>query len=64
MAETERGIANPLPTVLPEYESTSGELTISINGMTLLLDVLERIQQQLAMINDGENLEIGKRHYG
>lgn len=66
MAEVEKGIENPLPTttILPKYESSGGDLTISINGMVQLLDALERIQQQLAMINDGENLEPGERHYG
>ena len=28
-----------------------------------ILDVLERIQQQLAKQNEDENLEPGKRHY-
>ncbi len=42
-----------------------GSYTISIGGPEFeqLLDVLERIQQQLASINNGSNLEPGERHY-
>ena len=29
-----------------------------------ILDALERIQQQLAKMNEGENLVEGDRHYG
>lgn len=64
MAEVVKGIENPLPTTSPTYEGPNGGLVVSIEWADSLMDVLERIQQQLAMINEGENLELGERHYG
>lgn len=40
------------------------EIQILIRTQDTGIDVSERIQQQLAMINEGENLKPGERHYG
>ncbi len=46
----------------------AGELLISTLDIFLVLeriaDTMERVQQQLAKINEGENLEPGERYYG
>ncbi len=41
----------------------SGGLVTEDATLNDILDVLERIQSQLAMINEGENLKPGERHY-
>lgn len=58
-----RGVTdtNPFPTSLPEYEDGDGmQLVNVLNIGDPLLDVLERIQQQLGFIT-GINLNEGER---
>ncbi len=51
----------PLPTYTPTYE-LSGIPLVGLGNFELeLLDVLERIQQQLAQINNRNNLAPGER---
>lgn len=64
MAEVKEVIPNPLPTSSTIYEGPSGDLTVVVDTMVQVLDALERIQQQLALMNEGENLKPGERHYG
>ena len=61
MAEVSKGLENPLPTTLPNYENSNGGLTVDVDSMLQLLDVMERIQQQLGQINNNNNLEPGER---
>ena len=61
MADVEKGIESPLPTVLPNYENPNGGLTVDVDSMLQLLDVMERIQQQLGQINNNNNLAPGER---
>lgn len=47
-------------------KNTGGALTHDANVNTLLADiwdVMERIQQQLAVMNEGDNLAPGERHF-
>ncbi len=37
---------------------------VRVERMGDLLDVLERVQQQMSKVNEDENLSPGERHYG
>ena len=55
---------HPLPINLSKI-GTSDRLVLNVDqdDFASLLDVLERIQQQLAMINNGNDLAPGERFY-
>lgn len=55
--------SNPLPTRDRTYEDVNTLQLISVRDMDNLLEVLERIQQQLAAINNGNNLATGERFF-
>jgi len=58
-----RGVTdeNTFPISMPEYEDVDGLLVLNLKAMNEVLDVLERIQQQLGQINNSNNLEPGER---
>jgi len=51
---------NPLPTFLPKYEDGNDMHLVNVLEGSPLIDVLERIQQQLGLIT-GVNLNEGER---
>ena len=55
---------NPLPITAGKGDDESFGLRVSGPEFEQLLDVLERIQQQLAQINNGNNLKPGERFHG
>ncbi len=65
----------PLGSTFQELDGSKDYSVLTLTGWRVLsfqtvgneasvLDVLERIQQQLAKINEDENLAPGDRHYG
>jgi len=58
-----RGVTNdnPFPTFMPKYENVNGLLSLTVDDFDSLMDVLERIQQQLGQINNNNNLDPGER---
>ncbi len=51
---------NPFPTYTPGYEDINGIQNVTLNNIETLVDVLERIQQQLGLMT-GVNLGHGER---
>ena len=60
MAEVDKG---PLVEQTDEVLTELQVLTLMYRVLNRMDDTMERIQQQLAMINEGENLTEGERHY-
>lgn len=56
-------IAGPLVEQTDEVLTELDALTLILRTLREVSDTLERIQQQLAMINEGENLKENERHY-
>lgn len=56
--------AAPLPVEIMGADITGRVVEVMTSTQAQILDALERIQQQLAKMNEGENLVEGDRHYG
>ena len=65
MIEGSREPTADRPLHITAGQGDDGAFALSVSGpeFAQLLDVLERIQQQLAMINNGNNLAPGERFF-